>query len=129
MFGFLENLIARIWNTIASRRGRRPADRNDSKLDFGAVIKDGLLTKHRFGLSQTHRAEHIAILGKTGSGKSYLLRHLASQDVERDHGFVYFDLHGDTTPFLLSRIAEREPRERIDLSDRTVVIQPADPLC
>src|SRR5215813_7176878 len=128
MFGFLENLIARIWNGIASRRGRRQADRNDSKLDFGPIIKDGQLTKHRFGLSQTRRAEHIAILGKTGSGKSYLLRHLASQDIERDHGFVYFDLHGDTTPFLLSRLAQREQRERIDLSDRTVVIQPADPL-
>src|ERR1035438_6674171 len=47
-------------------------------------------------LPQSRRAEHLAILGKTGQGKSYFLRHLAGQDVQRGQGFVFFDLHGDT---------------------------------
>src|SRR5574337_1210757 len=71
---------------------------------------------------------HIAILGKTGSGKSFLLRHLAEQDIWGDRGFLYFDLHGDATPFLLGTINLRERQERRHLSDRLIIIEPADPL-
>src|SRR6185503_5144861 len=102
--------------------------RSDGRLDFGSTIKDGQLTKYRFGLNHSARTEHIAILGKTGSGKSYFLRHLASQDIARGNGFVYFDLHGDATGFLLQTLAAREQQERTDLSDRVIVIEPADPL-
>jgi hypothetical protein len=42
---------------------------------------------------------HVATLGKPGSRK---------QDIEADRGFVYFDLHGDATPFLLRTIAACE---------------------
>jgi energy-coupling factor transporter ATP-binding protein EcfA2 len=73
------------------------------------------------------RAEHLAILGKTGRGKSFLLRYLSGQDIHRRSGFVSFDLHGDTTPYLLRRIATEERRSRVDLSDRLIVIKPADP--
>jgi len=69
---------------------------------------------------------HIALLGKTGTGKSSLLKHLCLQDIEAGRGFVYFDLHGDATPFLLSAIAAREWREQTHLSDRLIVISPAD---
>ena len=100
MTAFLEKMMARIWNGSVARKARRRV--RESGLDFGYMIKDGEVTKHRFGLGQTRRAEHIAILGKTGSGKSYFLRHLASQDISSGHGFVYFDLHGDATSFLLS---------------------------
>lgn len=128
MFGFVERIVTRIWNGIVSRKARRRTDRHSSRVDFGFLIKDGQLTKHRFGLNQGRRSEHIAILGKTGSGKSYFLRHLASQDISSDHGFVYFDLHGDATPFLLQRLAAREQREQVDLSEKVIVIAPADPL-
>jgi energy-coupling factor transporter ATP-binding protein EcfA2 len=128
MVGFVEKAIARIWNGSVSRRKRNGAEQYESKLDFGLVIKDGQLTKYRFGLNQGRRPEHIAILGKTGSGKSYFLRHLASQDISSNHGFVYFDLHGDATPFLLQLLAAREQREQVDLSEKVIVIQPADPL-
>jgi DNA helicase HerA-like ATPase len=43
---------------------------------------------------------HIAVLGKTGTGKSSFLRYLSQQDIEADRGFLYFDLHGDAAPFL-----------------------------
>lgn len=128
MTRFVEKPIARIWNAVVSRKRRSRTGEEGSRVDFGFLIKDGQITKHRFGLSQSRRAEHIAILGKTGSGKSYFLRHLASQDISSDHGFVYFDLHGDATPFLLRLLAEREQREREDLSDKVIVIDPSDPL-
>jgi DNA helicase HerA-like ATPase len=57
--------------------------------------------------SQTNKLEffHIAVLGKSGSGKSSLLKYMARQDIEADRGFVYFDLHGDAAPFLLRSIS------------------------
>jgi hypothetical protein len=69
---------------------------------------------------------HIAVIGKSGSGKSSLLKHMAQQDIEADRGFVYFDLHGDATPFLLCSIAGRERKLRKHLSERLIVIAPAD---
>jgi hypothetical protein len=70
--------------------------------------------------------EHVAVLGKTGTGKSSLLRSLCAQDIECDRGFVYFDLHGDATSFLLGRVALEEQRRQCDLSDRLIVIDPSD---
>jgi Cdc6-like AAA superfamily ATPase len=128
MTGFIEKILARAWNGIASRKNRRRTYSEASRVDFGFLIKDGAITKYQFGLSQGRRAEHIAILGKTGSGKSYFLRHLASQDIRSNHGFVYFDLHGDATPFLLSALAAREESEGVALSEKVIVINPADPL-
>ncbi|MGH7936599.1 MAG: type IV secretory system conjugative DNA transfer family protein, partial [Chthoniobacterales bacterium] len=66
------------------------------------------------------------VLGKTGSGKSFLLRHFAQQDIAAGRGFVYFDLHGDATSFLAASIAARERLLRRDLSDRLILIEPAD---
>ena len=70
---------------------------------------------------------HIAVLGKTGTGKSSLLRYLAQQDIEAGRGFLYFDLHGDATQFLLRTIRARERRLRRHQSDRVILIEPADP--
>src|SRR5207249_2514124 len=47
--------------------------------------------------------------------------------IQRDHGFVYFDHHGDTVPYLLQLITEEEERRGQDLSAKTIVIEPADP--
>src|SRR5215510_14742555 len=102
MLGFVEKIVARTWKSIASRKVRRRADHAGSNLDLGFVIKDGEVTKHRFDLSQGKRCEHIALLGKTGTGKSSCLRHFANQDIASNHGFVYFDHHGDATSPLLS---------------------------
>ena len=80
------------------------------------------------GLEQARRAMHIAVLGKTGTGKSSFLRYLSQQDIEADRGFLYFDLHGDATPFLLRTINARERRLHRHLSDKLIVIEPADPM-
>jgi len=119
--------MARSWNGSVSRRARKRVKAETSRLEFGSMIKDGEVTKNRFGISQTRRAEHVAILGKTGSGKSFFLRYLASQDIKSDHGFVYFDLHGDATSFLLSALAEQEQTEGTALSEKIIIIDPSDP--
>jgi len=126
MIRFLEQLIARFWNRFRSRR--REARRESGSLQLGWRVTDGAVTRLSVGLSTTRRAMHIALLGKTGTGKSSLLRFLCQQDIEADRGFLYFDLHGDATPFLLRTINARERRERRHLSDKLVLIEPADPI-
>ena len=99
----------------------------DSRLDLGWQIVDGEVRRTRAYLLDSNRCEHVAILGKTGQGKSFFLRHLSGQDVRRRSGFVFFDLHGDTTPFLLRLVAEQERQNGGDLSERLIVIEPGDP--
>jgi hypothetical protein len=96
-------------------------------LDIGSRVSDGQITRRRVGIGAERRAMHVALLGKSGSGKSSLLRHFCEQDVAAGRGFLYFDLHGDATPFLLRTIAARERELRRHLSDRLIVIAPGDP--
>src|SRR5207249_9952091 len=77
-------------------------------------------------LADAVRPEHLAILGKTGTGKTSLIRVMSQDDVRRDLGFVHIDLHGDTTPYLLQVLAAEERRRHTDLSDRIVLIDPSD---
>ena len=121
----LEKLITITWNRLVA-----PSRRDDvsgSRLDLGFQVIDGEIQRSRAYLPDSKRCEHAAILGKTGQGKSFFLRHLAAQDIRARRGFVFFDLHGDTMPFLLRLIAAEERRTGTDLSDRLIVIEPADP--
>ncbi len=124
MTSFIENLIARSWNRLAADNRRI---HNSGGLDLGFQITDGQVLRLHARIPDSKRCEHMAILGKTGQGKSFFLRHLSSQDVCQRSGFVFFDLHGDTMPFLLGRIAAEEQQRGIDLSERLIVIEPADP--
>jgi hypothetical protein len=126
MIRLIEQLIAVIWNRLR-RRGSR-ARHEVVGLDLGSRVIDGGIARTRFGMSSTRRTMHLAILGKTGSGKSRFLHHIAQQDIEADRGFCYFDFHGDTVPFLLRTIRAREMRERQHLSDRLIIIDPTDPI-
>jgi len=124
MTNFIENLIARSWNRLAADNRRL---HTSGGLDLGFQITDGQVLRLHAYLPDSKRCEHLAILGKTGQGKSFFLRHLSSQDVCQRSGFVFFDLHGDTMPFLLRLIATEERRTGTDLSERLIVIEPADP--
>jgi energy-coupling factor transporter ATP-binding protein EcfA2 len=114
MLNFLKNLF---W------RKTRPK----GNLDLGLRVFDGEVTRRHAYIGAERRTMHAALLGKSGSGKSSLLRHFSEQDITADRGFVYFDLHGDATPFLLRTIAARERKLRRHLSDKLVVVAPADP--
>ena len=118
----IEQLLVSAWN----RRRTPKRQTQNGGFDFGFAVADGQVLKTGVSIPQAKRTEHIAILGKTGQGKSFLLRHLASQDIQQRRGFVFFDLHGDTTPYLLGVLADEERRTRQDLSSRLVVIEPGD---
>jgi Cdc6-like AAA superfamily ATPase len=89
MINFIEQLAAAPWSRLRRR-------------ECGAwqeLVSGSRRGRWHVGLSNARRAMHIAVLGKTGTGKSSFLRYL-SQHVETNRGFLYFDLHGDGTPFL-----------------------------
>lgn len=109
---------------LVARRKTRARFRN---LFIGVRAIDGEPTRGRVLLNAIQRTMHVAVIGKSGTGKSSLLKHMAQQDVEAGRGFVFFDLHGDATPFLLASIAAREQKLHRHLSGRLVVIAPADP--
>src|SRR6266545_3517521 len=108
MTHLIDKLIARSWNRLAASASR---DLNEGpRLDLGFQVIDSEVERSRAYLPNSKRCEHVAILGKTGQGKSFFLRHLSGQDIRNRRGFVFFDLHGDTMPFLLRLVAAEERR-------------------
>ena len=66
------------------------------------------------------RAQHLYILGQTGTGKSTLLRQLMAQDIAAGQGIAFFDIHGDLAEELLAAIPPHRMRDVIyfDAADR-----------
>lgn len=125
MFRILEHIAISLWNRLHGRRKRRATD-SSGMLTLGFRVVEGRVTNQRVGLSQTRRTMHMAVFGKTGSGKSSYLKYACLQDIQADRGCFFLDLHGDATPFLLSAIAAEEWRRQEHLSDRLIVISPSD---
>ena len=78
MIRLLEQLIAALFDRLRGRQAQARFERGSLDLGFRAV--DGEVTRRHLGVSNTRRTTHIAVLGKTGTGKSFFLRHLAAQD-------------------------------------------------
>jgi hypothetical protein len=119
----IEKLAALAWNRLI---GRRPPSQN-AGLALGTQVADGVATGLRIAVPQQRRTTHISLLGRTGTGKSSLLRWFCEQDIAECHGALVFDIHGELTPALLSAVAAREREGKDDLSERLIVIDPADP--
>lgn len=124
MLHYLEQLASSLWNHIDGRRKARNQYGGGTAVGFAVV--DDEPTRRSLRLSHARRMMHIAIFGKTGTGKSSLIKHLALQDIEAGRGAIIFDLHGDTTPFILGAIAAAEWKRREHLSDRLTVVSPGD---
>ena len=72
-----------------------------------------------FGISRLDRRQHLYLIGKTGTGKTTLLRNLICQDIERGNGVGLIDPHGDFAEEILDCI----PSWR---SDHVLYFNPAD---
>jgi len=75
--------------------------------------------KQIFFSSIEDRRRHVYIIGKTGSGKSYLIQNLALQDIYNGQGVAFLDPHGDSAQWILERI----PPNRIE---DVIYFNPAD---
>lgn len=70
-------------------------------------------TGQRFGILPDDRLRHLAILGKTGMGKSTLLHHLLASDMEGDRGVGLIDPHGDLVEAVLRSVPRRRSNDLI----------------
>lgn len=75
-------------------------------------------TQH-FGIKIDDRRRHMYVIGKSGMGKSELLKNLAIQDIQDGRGLCFMDPHGDPVFDLLDYI----PPERVK---DVIFINPAD---
>jgi len=71
-------------------------------------------------LSAADRRHHVYAIGKSGTGKTTLLRNLIIQDIEAGRGVALIDPHGD----LATEILDHIPRRRIE---HVTYFDPSDP--
>jgi len=70
-------------------------------------------------LSPNDRRQHVYIVGKTGTGKTTLLRNMILQDIEAGRGVGVIDPHGELAEEVLDHIPPRR-------TDDVVYFNPAD---
>ena len=75
--------------------------------------------RRAFGIKPKDRRHHIYIIGKTGTGKSTLIKNMVIQDLRLNHGVALIDPHGDLVEDILNFI----PKTR---TNEVVYFNPAD---
>ena len=94
--------------------------RSDTKLDVivGANVFGGEVQE--IGLTLKQRQRHAYIIGKTGTGKTTLLKGKIYQDMLSGKGLAVFDPHGDMFRELLAIVPEHRRKDVVvfDPSDR-----------
>lgn len=73
-----------------------------------------------FGVKRRDRRQHMYVVGKSGTGKTTLLKNMMIQDIANGEGVCVVDPHGEFVEELLSKI----PEERVN---DVVYVNPADP--
>jgi hypothetical protein len=67
-------------------------------------VRNGWGNELPFGLERADRRQHVYIIGKSGTGKTTLLRNMIVQDIKAGHGVAVIDPHGDLAEELLDYI-------------------------
>lgn len=70
-------------------------------------------------LTDDDRRRHVYIIGKTGTGKTELLKSMIAQDIKNGKGICFIDPHGDAAEDLLTKI----PKER---AEDVIYFDPSD---
>ncbi|MEK7093812.1 MAG: type IV secretion system DNA-binding domain-containing protein [Patescibacteria group bacterium] len=73
-----------------------------------------------FGFKRKDRRQHTYVVGKTGTGKTTLIKNMVIQDIVNGSGVCVIDPHGEFVEELLEKI----PAER---KDDVIYFNPADP--
>ncbi len=104
-------------NWVTSKKAPAPADIPTSGLYLGKSFYRGVTRPIYMQLDDRRR--HAYIIGKTGVGKSVLLRDMILQDIRAGNGLAVIDPHGDLVEGLLPLI----PPER---AEDVIYFDPAD---
>ncbi len=73
----------------------------------------------KFGIKRADRRKHMYIIGKTGVGKSTMIKNMIIQDMRAGNGVAVLDPHGQ----LIDELLEFVPENRLD---DVVIFNPAD---
>lgn len=84
----------------------------DLPIDEGTIIAK---TNYRgesqmFGIKKNDKRRHAYIIGRTGTGKTVLMRNMIVSDIMAGEGVGLIDPHGETAEFILDHI----PAHRVD---------------
>src|ERR1700694_6053249 len=69
--------------------------------------------EEELALTETDRLKHMLVIGKTGRGKTTLLKNIAIQDMHTGRGVGVIDPHGDFSRDLLDQIPRSRTRDLI----------------
>lgn len=75
--------------------------------------------RKKFGIKKKDRRRHFYVIGKTGTGKTAMIKNMAIQDIREGRGVAFVDPHGEAAEELLDFI----PSHRIN---DVVYFNPAD---
>ncbi len=104
---------------LSSKRAPAPEKIPTSGLFLGRSVFRGV--DRPVYLSEDDRRKHMYIIGRTGTGKSELLKTLMLQDVMAGKGLCFIDPHGDAAEEMLQLIPPQRAEDVIyfDPSDMT----------
>ncbi len=95
-------------NWVTSKKAPAPAETPTSGMYLGKSVYRGIMRPVYMQLDDRRR--HVYIIGKTGVGKSVLLKDMILQDIKEGKGVAAIDPHGDLVEGLLPLI----PPERAE---------------
>lgn len=102
---------------LTSRKSVPPANLPNEGTVLGKVMYRGVETPVR--VKRSDRRRHVYIIGRSGVGKSELMKNMVKQDIENGEGVCIVDPHGDFVEDILGVI----PKHRID---DVIVFDPSD---
>jgi len=102
---------------VYAKRAPAPAQIPSTGIHLGKSVYRG--SSKEIFIADDDRRRHVYIIGKTGTGKTELLKHMIMQDIRAGHGVAFIDPHGDAAEDLLSQI----PPER---AEDVIYFNPAD---
>ena len=70
-------------------------------------------TERKFGIKLDDRRRHFYAIGKTGMGKTEMLKNMAVQDIQNGHGMGFVDPHGEAVEDLLNFVPEERVKDVI----------------
>ncbi|MEX0616880.1 MAG: type IV secretion system DNA-binding domain-containing protein [Candidatus Woykebacteria bacterium] len=107
--------------TISWTRAKKGEPPLNLPSDKATIIGETIFrdTSTKFGIRKPDRRKHMYIIGKTGTGKSTLIKNMIIQDMRAGEGVAVLDPHGQ----LIDELLEFVPENR--LSD-VVIFNPAD---
>lgn len=112
---WFEHLTSSLLNRLLAK----PRSRTVPGLLLGKRVEpphDPVTFPHRY------RTQHLAVIGKTGFGKTHALEVIAIELAALGEGFAFFDFHGDASLSLIRRLLQFT-----DADQRLIIVDPSHP--